>query len=766
MNADTEMTRSGHLRVFGVVQGVGFRPFVYQLAKRYQLCGWVRNTSGYVEIEAEGPATALEAFVGDIKSHAPPAAHIQRLEFESSSLRGLSDFRIIKSLSQPGEYQLVSPDLAVCADCQREIFDPANRRYRYPFTNCTNCGPRFTIIQDIPYDRPYTTMSVFTMCSACQQEYDDPADRRFHAQPNACPICGPRLRLVNTCGDEIPADPLSQAALLLQEGSIVALKGLGGFLLACDATNEEAVLRLRVRKRRPARPFAVMLKDMNEVKRYCDVSPAEEALLCTPAAPIVLLKMYGQTLAPAIAPGVRYLGVMLPYTPLHHLLLHETNRPLVMTSGNLSEEPIAHDNDEAAVRLGAIADYFLLHDRGIHVRYDDSVAMCPQGKPVLVRRARGYAPNPIKLNHKAPSILACGAELKSTFCLTRDDFAFLSQHIGDLENSATLASYEDLIKLYKDLFRISPEVIACDLHPDYLSTQYAHESALRTKLQIMPVQHHHAHIASLLAEHRCREPIIGVVFDGTGFGADGAIWGGEFLHADLKGFQRLRHLEYVPLPGGDAATHRPYRIAAAYLYYLLGESGLAAAVRLVGIDEEELDIIKAQIDRRLNTPFTSSAGRLFDAISALLGIRREINYEAQAAIELEMSATDSTCHVDEAYPFGVTDTESHPVIRLAPLFRAIMADIDAGYRPAEVARRFHFSMAQMIAEVCRELGHQTGITIVGLSGGCFQNRLLLEMTTAAIAKEGLSVLTHQQVPPGDGGIALGQAAVAAETFRE
>jgi len=765
MSADIETTQSGHIKVFGIVQGVGFRPFIYQLAKHYELCGWVRNTSGCVEIEAEGSVPAIESFARDIESKAPPAAHIQRLELEILPPRGLDGFHIIESLSRLGEYQLISPDLSTCVDCQREIFDPTDRRYRYPFTNCTNCGPRFTIIKDIPYDRPLTTMHSFVMCSACQQEYYDPANRRFHAQPNACPVCGPQLKLVNAHGDELPIDPLSQTTQLLQEGNIVAIKGLGGFLLACDATNQDAVLLLRMRKQRPSRPFAVMLKSLDEVRRYCVVSSTEEALLSSPAAPIVLLRMQGLALAPAVAPGIGYLGVMLPYTPLHHLLMQETNRPLVMTSGNLSEEPIASDNIEAMKRLNTIADYFLLHDRDIYVRYDDSVAMCPGDKPVLVRRARGYAPHPIKLNINSPAILACGAGLKSTFCLTRDNNAFLSQHIGDLENSATLASYEELVELYKGLFRISPEIIACDLHPDYLSTQYARDSAAHTNQELIQVQHHHAHIASLLAEHRRSEPIIGVAFDGTGLGTDGAIWGGEFLRADLNGFQRLGHLEYVPLPGGDVATNRPYRIAAAYLYYLLGEYGLITAAKLGDIDQIELEIIKTQIDRHLNAPFTSSAGRLFDAVSAILGIRTVIDYEAQAAIELEMAATSSAICEEYAYPFGVTDAEGNTIIRLAPLFSAIMADIDAGRHPAEIARRFHYSMATMIAGVCRELGSKTGISTVGLSGGCFQNRLFLEMTTVALAREGLGVLTHQQVPPGDGGIALGQAAVAAEAFK-
>ena len=764
MWSDIEAIQARRIRVFGIVQGVGFRPFVYQLALRHKISGRVRNTSSCVEIEAEGSVVALEAFMDGISHQAPSATHVQRLEFEPSLLQGFSDFRIVESLSQPGEYQLISPDLATCSDCQQDIFNPTNRRYRYPFTNCTNCGPRFTIIKDIPYDRPRTTMHAFTMCQACQQEYNDPANRRFHAQPNACPVCGPRLKLVDARGKEEPGDPLSSTASLLQGGKIVAIKGLGGFLLACDATNEEAVKQLRARKQRPSRPFAVMLRDLDEAKSYCTVSPSEELLLTSPVAPIVLLKMHRQALAPAITRGLEYLGVMLSYTPLHHLLMRETGLPLVMTSGNLSDEPIAHDNAEAIARLCNIADYFLLHDRDIYVRYDDSVAMCLAENQQIIRRARGYAPHPIRLSVTGPSILACGAELKNTFCLTRDDQAFLSQHIGDLENDTTLANYEELIEIYKKLFRITPEVVACDLHPDYLSTRYAHDSTAQTGLRLIPIQHHHAHIASLLTEHGQRGPIIGVSFDGTGYGTDGAIWGGEFLLADLGSYQRQTHLEYMPLPGGDVATRNPYRIATAYLYHLFGEKGLAIADRIIGLDQTEIDVIKAQIDRRLNTPFTSSAGRLFDAVAALLGIRKVIDYEAQAAIELEMVTTSSEPK-DGAYSFGSTDEKGSMAIGLKPLFHAIIADIDAGVRSAEIARRFHYSMALMIAKVCRELGDRTGVNAVGLSGGCFQNRLLLEMTMSALKKVGLTTLIHRQVPPGDGSIALGQAAIVAELLK-
>jgi hydrogenase maturation protein HypF len=750
------------LKVYGVVQGVGFRPFIYQLARRFQLAGVVRNTSAAVEIEVEGAPAELRSFVQALQDEAPPAARIARVETKEGTLAGYRGFTIEPSLAQAGGYQLISPDLATCPACRDEIFDPANRRYRYPFTNCTNCGPRFTIIEDIPYDRPSTTMRNFVMCPQCQSEYDDPTNRRFHAQPNACPLCGPRLELLDIRGERVPGDPLHATAGLLREGRIAAIKGLGGFLLACDATNEEAVATLRKRKRRPAKPFAVMLRDMAEVRDYCQASPDEETLLGSAASPIVLLKLKEAAgLAAGVAPGLRYLGVMLPYTPLHHLMMSDTGLPLVMTSGNMSEEPIAQENAEALERLGSIADYFLVHNRPIAARYDDSVVMHEEG-PRLLRRARGYAPYPIPLAFQAPAVLACGAELKSAFCLTRDNYAFLSQHIGDLENAETLANFENTIELYERLFRIQPRVLAHDLHPDYLSTRYARRRAEENPgLALFPVQHHHAHVASLLAEHGISEPVLGVALDGTGYGTDGAIWGGEFIRADLKGFTRLAHLEYLPLPGGDAATRSPYRTAAGYLYALLGEGALTLDIpALRAIDPGELALLKIQVDRRVNAPLTSSCGRLFDAVAALIGRCERVTYEAQAAIDLEMVATGFHHYDGRRYLFPVDEANGVRRIRLKALFSAILDDIGAGRSQAEIAARFHHSLAHAIGDMAVLLAKEQGLTSIAVSGGVFQNRLLARLVREALAPSGLRVLNHALVPPNDGCIALGQAAIA------
>jgi len=553
----TKLIKLVKIGVSGVVQGVGFRPFIYRLAQAHNLKGWVRNTSGSVEIEVEGDEESLENFLIDLEAKAPPMARIEKVKTTFHPPNGHTGFQIQKSLSHEGKYQLVSPDIATCEDCKREIFSPTNRRFHYPFTNCTNCGPRFTIIEDIPYDRPKTTMSKFKMCPKCQREYDNPVDRRFHAQPNACPKCGPDLELVNSNGNPIECNDIIKAAgELLKMGKILALKGLGGFQLACDATNEEVVNLLRDRKRRLSKPLAVMVATLEEVEKHCLVSPEERKLLQSPECPIVLLRWEhsSSNISPAIAPNLKYLGVMLPYTPLHHLLLREVGLPLVMTSGNLSEEPITKDNNEALIRLRGIADYFLLHNRDIFARCDDSVCIVEDGKPQALRRARGYAPYPIFLPFKSRQILACGAELKNTFCLTKDEHAFLSQHIGDMENEETLEHFENTIELYERLFRIEPEIVAYDMHPEYLPTKYALQGRSERGLNLIPVQHHHAHIVSCLVENEVDRPVIGVAFDGTGYGTDGTIWGGEFLLADWHSFQRVGHLEYVPLSKGSPSA--------------------------------------------------------------------------------------------------------------------------------------------------------------------------------------------------------------------
>ena len=752
------------VEVRGIVQGVGFRPFVYQLARKRGLKGWVRNTSGCVQIELEGEEEALESFLDCLKSQPPPMAHIEHMDTSTLPAAGYQSFEIRQSQPETGEYQLVSPDIATCRPCLDETLDPRDRRHRYPFTNCTNCGPRFTIIEDIPYDRPLTTMRQFQMCPRCQQEYDDPEDRRFHAQPNACPVCGPSLELVDRQGKRVPAhDVLTATSRLLRKGNIAAIKGLGGFLLACDATSDRAVEQLRKRKRRPAKPLAVMVATLEEAKRHCRVSAEEAALLSSPQSPIVLLEgREGSSLSPLVAPGLKYQGIMLPYTPLHHVLLRETGLPLVMTSGNLSEEPIAKDNNEALGRLGAIADYFLWHNRDIYARYDDSVAMVVADKPLLVRRARGYAPYPIHLPYKSKQILACGAELKNTFCLTRDEHAFLSQHIADLENLESLEHFRDTTGLYKQLFRIEPEIIACDLHPDYPSTRYATElAAANPELKLVPVQHHHAHIVSCLVENGLPGPAIGVAFDGTGYGSDGNIWGGEFLLSDYRGFERLGYLDYIPLPGGEAAIRKPYRMAISYLYSLLGEDSLARSLPfLKEVDMLELEIIKRQIDRSINSPLTSSCGRLFDAVSALIGIRGSIDYEAQAAIELEMAATGVNTTGSTGYPFEVAREKGVSVVKFKETFSAIITDIEHGLTRPEIAYKFHLTVARMIADVSRRLAKETGVSLVALSGGVFQNRLLLKLTLTALDRAGLKPVFHRRVPTNDGCISLGQAVVA------
>lgn len=765
MTTRLSTSKQARISVRGVVQGVGFRPFVFQLATKYSLKGWVCNTSEDVKIEVEGEKETLDRFLADLTFLAPPRSHIDGVATSWHPPLGYTNFEIRHSIAEEGKYQLISPDIATCEACKEELFNPIDRRYRYPFINCTNCGPRFTIIEDIPYDRPKTTMHCFQMCSQCQGEYDDPPDRRFHAQPNACPRCGPSLELVDDSGNPMRCtDVITSASILLREGKILAIKGLGGFLLACDATNITTVQTLRQRKRRPSKPLAVMVATSEEAKRHCHVSHEEEALLLSSQCPIVLLGWkLESTISPAVAPNLRYLGVMLPYTPLHHILLRETGLPLVMTSGNLSEEPIAKDNDEAVRRLHGIADYFVLHNRDIYARYDDTVAIVEGERTQLVRRARGYAPYPIHIPFNTRQVLACGAEEKNTFCLTRDKYAFVSQHIGDLENLETLEHFETTIDLYEKLFRIEPEIVACDRHPDYLSTKYAQRLAQEySNLELVPVQHHHAHIVSCMAENGVKSPVIGVAFDGTGYGDDGNIWGGEFLLADYSGFQRLGCLEYLPLPGGAAAIRRPYRIAIGYLLALLGAKTLRGDLAfLKHVDELEIGSIEKQIERRLNSPLTSSVGRLFDAVSALIGVRGKIEYEAQAAVELEMIAYDEARNSrGQSYPFTIIEQDELRIIRLAELFTAILSDLGKEVSQAEISAKFHHTMAQVVGQMCQQISRQSGITQVSLSGGVFQNRLLLREVTAALEGAGLSVLIHSRVPCNDGGISLGQAVIA------
>jgi hydrogenase maturation protein HypF len=747
-----------------VVQGVGFRPYVYRLASELGLTGYVRNTSQNVTIVVGGPTDAVQKFISRLPSEAPPLARIHRMSVEDAPSCNTTRFEILESAVEEGRSQLVSPDVATCHACLDELLDSTDRRYHYPFTNCTNCGPRFTIITAMPYDRPNTTMSSFAMCPACSTEYADPTDRRFHAQPNACPVCGPAVRLLDRDGNEMPdADAISRTAALLDEGIIVALKGLGGFLLACDATTPEVVQQLRVRKRRPSKPFAVMVRDIETARRHCDLTAAEESLLLSPATPIVLARWKKEsTVCRDVAPGLLFLGIMLPYTPLHHLLVRACNRPLVMTSGNLSEEPIAAETGEALTRLHGIADYFLTHNRPIHSRYDDSVAMVAGGQTHLLRRARGYAPYPIELTFDSPAVLAVGPQTKNTFCLAEGHRAFVSQHIGDLDSVETLDHLEHTIQLYRELFHIAPEVIAHDLHPDYASTVFA--QSLATAPQVLRgVQHHHAHIVSCMVENTVDEPVIGIALDGSGLGSDGHIWGGEFLVCDATDSRRAGHLEYLPLPGGDAATLRPYRIAASYVTKLLGEQRLRQCRHIADVlHDDEWRVFVRQIETGFNTPLTSSMGRLFDAVAALAGVRSTIDYDGQAAIELEMQAHQcAEPWGTHRYAFGIEHVNGLHVVRVAPILDAVLRDIVEGTAAPMIAAAFHEAVVEMAVDVATLISRDTGIRTVALSGGVFQNRILIEMTPERLRSAGFRVLTHTLLPSNDGCVSLGQAVVAA-----
>ncbi len=748
-----------HIFLKGVVQGVGFRPFVYSLAQRHGLKGWVNNSSEGVHLEVEGDWGVVEQFTQEISRYAPPRARIESLRVEDLDWAGFQGFEIRESVEEAGKYQPISPDIATCRACQGEVFAPGDRRFRYPFTNCTNCGPRFTIIEDVPYDRPKTTMGKFAMCPQCRREYDDPADRRFHAQPNACPVCGPRVQLCDREGKSLSAeDSISSAIRLLREGKILAIKGLGGFLLACDAQDSSVVEKLRRRKQRPDKPFAVMLKDLAAVKEHCLVNQEEEKLLLSPESPIVLLSWKkGSSIAPAVAPAHKYLGVMLPYTPLHHLLMQESGMVLVMTSGNLSEEPIAKDNEEALLRLGGIADAFLLHDRDICVQYDDSVVALVSDQPTILRRARGYAPFPIGLPFSTKPILACGAELKNTFCLTRDGYAFVSQHIGDLENLETLSHFQRTVELYQKLFRIKPEMVAYDLHPEYLSTKYA----LGLPGDKIGVQHHFAHLVSCMAENGEEGPAIGLSFDGLGYGTDGCLWGGEFLVGDYRSFIRKAHFEYLPMPGGAAAIRHPWRMALSYVYTLLGKERLMRHLPLFTAASQsgggKIRILLQQIDRRINSPLTSSCGRLFDGVSALLGLCPSVSFEGQAAVELEMIAD---LEEEEAYEFTTEMEDGKEIILLGPMIEGILQDLEKGVQRSKISGKFHNTLVKVGVAICQKIGDHQELEKVALSGGVFQNRLLSERMKKALEKSGFKVLVHRQVPCNDGGLSLGQAVIA------
>jgi hydrogenase maturation protein HypF len=777
--------------ITGIVQGVGFRPFVYNLAARHNLQGWVKNTSAGVEIEVDGDEEALNLFLEQLRDEAPPLARIDELSVAFQPANGFRSLEILHSEAVEGAFQPISPDVATCPDCLREIFDPNDRRYRYPFINCTNCGPRFTIIQDIPYDRPKTTMASFRMCPDCEREYHDPANRRFHAQPVACPVCGPHvwLEMKDERREIVDGEAITQVCQLLSNGKILAIKGLGGFHLACDATNAQAVTELRNRKLRLDKPFAVMLPDIAAVEQNCFVNESERELLLSSARPIVLLRRKpGSNIAQEVAPRQDWIGAMLPYTPLHYLLFADQDSPftaLVMTSGNLSEEPIATGNEEARERLAALADAFLMHDRDIHIRCDDSVvrvftnyqvpgphesgldAVSSAEHRLLdhhasiypLRRSRGYSPFPVKLPFEAPQILAAGSELKNTFCITNRNYAFLSHHIGDMENYETLKSFEQGVEHFERLFRVKPQAVAHDLHPNYLATRYALERAKRENVPTVGVQHHHAHIAACMAEHGLdgTRPIIGLAFDGTGYGEDGAIWGGEVLIADYRSYQRKFHLEYFPLPGGDAAVKKPARTALALLWSL----GLEWDERLRPVavfSKQDQGILRAQLEGRINTPMTSSMGRLFDAAAALAGVRQQVNYEGQAAIEFEALADPAE---EQKYPFGLNQDE----VEVKSAFEALISDVTTGVHVSKISAKFHNGLADAVLEICLRIRSELGIHEVALSGGVWQNITLLRRTLSLLDQAGFRVYIHREVPANDGGLSLGQAAIAAARLR-
>jgi hydrogenase maturation protein HypF len=749
--------------VSGIVQGVGFRPFVYSLASRLRLHGFVRNQTSGVLIEIEGEAVSLESFLAEMVGKPPPLARIDQVTWESQEARGERQFRIIPSQVDESGVVFISPDVATCADCLKEVLDPADRRHGYPFLNCTNCGPRLTIITGAPYDRLSTTMAGFTMCELCRAEYENPAHRRFHAQPTACAQCGPRLQLLDPLGHAGPGDPLPVFASSLRVGKIGALKGLGGYHLVCQASNGSAVALLRRRKHRDEKPFAIMVLDISAAEALCQVEAAERRLLLSPRSPIVLLrKREPSPIAYEVAAGNPFLGVMLPYTPLHHLLMRAVNgEPLVMTSGNRSDDPIVFRDDEAQSDLAGIADLFLVHDRPIHVRCDDSVTRVVDGEELPVRRSRGHAPMPVTLPFPCPRpVLAVGGQLKVTFALGRGRQAFLSQHMGDLDYYAAYREFVRDVNLYEKLFAARPACIVHDLHPDYATSRYARERAADLGTELLAVQHHHAHMASCMAEHGLRGPVIGVTFDGTGYGSDGAIWGGEFLVGDYREFKRAAHLRYVGMPGGEKAIREPWRMGISHLL----DAGVSSDFVTARLVQQKVRAALQMLKRGFNCPLTSSAGRLFDAVASLIAIRDQVGYEGQAAIELESLA--SQCHKAGAYPFAIDqnqsgESEATYQIDVRPLIQAIVEEMRRHVDVALIARRFHSTLTEIIVQMCDRIRDGKGIEDVVLSGGVFLNALLSSEVISELRQTKFRVYRHRLVPPNDGGLSLGQLAIGA-----
>ena len=747
------------IHVDGIVQGVGFRPFVYNLAVSLGLTGWVRNTSSGVDIVINGEPQNINKFLAELSNNPPALSQIDSIQIQSEISKNNHNFKILKSRSSPGDFIPISPDMSICPECREEMFNPLNRRYRYPFINCTNCGPRFTIIRDIPYDRPLTTMADFDMCDACTAEYHDPADRRYHAQPTACPECGPRVEFYEPGEPSLFAETAVQAARsAIIAGKILAVKGLGGYHLACDAFKTESLDLLRERKQRSDKPFALMAMDLNTIRKFVEVNDVEEKCLRSPRHPIVLLKKKkGVNNLDLTAPGQTHLGFMLPYTPLHLLLLESAidySLVLVMTSGNLSEEPIAYKDQDAKSQLSPLADCTLTHNRPIHMRIDDSVVRFVGDHHYPIRRARGYAPDPIRFNRPLSQVLACGAELKNAFALSKKQYVFISHHIGDLENIETLEAYEECVQHYRNLFRVTPGVVAVDMHPNYLSTRYGERIAQQENLPLVRIQHHHAHLAACLADNNVisQDPVIGLMFDGTGYGMDGHIWGGEVLVGGYAGFERRFHLEETLLPGGDSAIRNPSKIALSQLFC----AGISWETNLLPVKEfqpDQLDILKKQLELKINCATTSSMGRLFDAVASILGIRHSITYEGQAAIELES-------HIDQLetrfYGISINGKE----IKSLDLLSQVLTDFHAGVSISSIAARFHNAIARMCLACCEIIRSESNINMVALSGGVWQNTTLLKKTIALLQSAGFAVLMHQRVPANDGGIALGQILIA------
>jgi hydrogenase maturation protein HypF len=764
------------LDISGVVQGVGFRPFLFSLAARHRIAGEVSNTASGVQVRAEGDSRDLARFVEAITAEAPLLARVDEVKTTPVPVRGATEFRIIASRTGSSRAALISADVSVCKDCLKELYDPRDRRFRYPFINCTNCGPRFTIIEDVPYDRPRTAMKAFAMCPACRAEYDDPADRRFHAQPNACPVCGPKVFLTDRQGRTIagPDTAVDTAGDLLAKGHIVAVKGLGGFHLAVDAANDAAVRRLRRRKSRPHKPLAVMARSGDVIRDFVQVSPEEQAVLSSFNRPIVLLKKKRKDgpagLSSSLAPLNPCLGVILPYTPLHCLLLDAGPSVLVMTSGNRPGEPLSIDNQDALDAFSHIADYFLLHNRDIYFRADDSIVRVQAGETRFLRRSRGYAPLPVAVSVDLPGVLGCGAGMKTTLCLTRKHQAFLSQHIGDLDNPETFDFYVQTLDHFRTILDITPEIVAHDLHPGYMSTRFA-ETDFPDTVPRIGVQHHHAHAVSCMVENDLDEPVVAIVLDGTGYGTDGRIWGGEILIAERNTFVRKARLRYLPMPGGDQAVHQPWRMAAAVLYEAFGLAFLDLDLPYVKeMEPDRLAFLCQMMEKGVNTPQTSSCGRLCDAVSSLLGIRHEISYDSQAAMELEALGTDD--FTPSLPPYSVDLIPVAPdrdgvewVIDMIPGIREMVADIRAGVPAAEISARFHQTLVHGFSRAALQTAEACGLDKVVLSGGVFNNDLIFREMTARLEKARLRVYTHACVPAGDGGIALGQAAVAAATVK-